>query len=65
MRTSEQILTFLAKNKKLFPDKYQIIRIKGFRNIVAHNYFGIDAEDIWPIIKNKVPKLKTDIQGLL
>jgi uncharacterized protein with HEPN domain len=22
-------------------------RIKGFRNIIAHNYFGIDAEEVW------------------
>jgi uncharacterized protein with HEPN domain len=23
------------------------IKIKGFRNIVAHDYFGIDAEEVW------------------
>lgn len=40
-------------------------KIKGFRNIIAHDYFGIDAEEVWQIIKNKIPKLKTDIQGLL
>ena len=22
-------------------------RIKGFRNFVAHDYFGIDAEEVW------------------
>ena len=36
-------------------------KIKGFRNIVAHDYFGIDAEEVWQIIKNKIPKLKEDI----
>ncbi len=25
-------------------------KIRGFRNIVAHNYFGIDAEEVWQII---------------
>ena len=39
--------------------------IKGFRNIVAHDYFGIDAEEVWQIIKNKIPALKTDIKSLL
>ena len=48
-------------------DNYQIewIKIKGFRNIVAHDYFGIDAEEVWQIIKNMIPKLKADIQKLL
>ena len=30
MRTKDQILTFLAQNKKLFRDKYHIIRIGIF-----------------------------------
>ncbi len=36
-------------------DRY---RIKGFRNIIAHNYFGVDAEETWQIIKNNLPKLR-------
>ena len=39
-------------------------KIKGFRNIVAHDYFGIDAEEVWQIIKNKIPSLKSDIEHL-
>jgi len=41
------------------------IKIKGFRNIVAHDYFGIDAEEVWQIIKTKIPALKSDIKLLL
>ena len=40
-------------------------RIKAFRNIVAHDYFGIDAEEVWQIIKNHIPKLKQDVKSLL
>ncbi len=36
--------------------------IKGFRNIIAHNYFGVDAEEVWQIIKNDLPRLKSNIQ---
>jgi uncharacterized protein with HEPN domain len=46
-------------------DNIEWIKIKGFRNIVAHDYFGIDAEEVWQIIKNKIPNLKTEIQILL
>jgi len=41
------------------------VKIKGFRNIVAHDYFGIDAEEVWQIIKTKIPTLQTDIKLLL
>ena len=36
-------------------------KIKGFRNIIAHDYFGNDAEEVWLIIKNRIPKLKNDL----
>ena len=50
--------------KKEHP-KMEWIKIKGFRNIVVHDYFGIDAEEVWQIIKNKIPTLKSDIQHLI
>ena len=31
-------------------DKINWLKVKGFRNIVAHNYFGIDAEEVWQTI---------------
>ena len=55
----------LSADFKKKHDKIDWIKIKGFRNIVAHDYFGIDAEEVWQIIRNKIPKLKTDIKGLL
>ena len=39
--------------------------IKDFRNLVAHNYFGIDAEEIWDIINNHLPTLKKEIIKIL
>lgn len=40
-------------------------KVKGFRNIIAHNYFGIDAEEVWQIIHNSLPKLKATIELLI
>lgn len=36
--------------------------IKDFRNLVAHDYFGIDSEEIWSIIKTHLPELKLQIE---
>jgi len=40
-------------------------KIKDFRNIIAHDYFGIDADEIWDIINNKLLPLKKDILKLI
>jgi uncharacterized protein with HEPN domain len=40
-------------------------KIKDFRNIIAHDYFGIDADEIWDIVQNKLIPLKKEILKLL
>ena len=57
----------IEKLSEDFKDNHPTIewqKIKGFRNIVAHDYFGIDAEEVWQIIKNKIPELKEDISRI-
>ena len=39
--------------------------IKDFRNFVAHDYFGIDSEEIWSIIRTHLPMLKRQIKILI
>jgi uncharacterized protein with HEPN domain len=33
-------------------------QIAAFRNVVVHNYLGIDLEQIWTIVQRDVPPLK-------
>jgi uncharacterized protein with HEPN domain len=39
-------------------------KIRGFRNLIAHDYFGIDIEEVWDIIENKIPELKQFISNV-
>ena len=39
--------------------------VVGLRNILAHEYFGIDADIIWDIIQNKLGGLKESVQRTL
>ena len=55
----------LSNDFKRNNNNIEWIKIKGFRNIVAHDYFGIDAEEVWQIIENKIPGLKSEIQRLI
>lgn len=57
----------VAKLSNAFKEGYPEIswsKIKAFRNFVAHNYFGIDSEEIWQIIHSHLPLLK-DIKKIL
>ena len=40
-------------------------KVVGFRNFVAHEYFGIDPELIWDVATQKLPALKKTIEQLL
>ena len=40
-------------------------RIRGFRNRVVHDYFGIDYEIVWSIIESDLEKLIFQLENLI
>lgn len=40
-------------------------QIVGMRNVFTHEYFGIDSNVVWEIIKNDIPELKEKIEHIL
>jgi uncharacterized protein with HEPN domain len=40
-------------------------KIAGFRDIVAHEYFGVNEETVWDIVKNQVPDLLEIVKTML
>ena len=60
--------TKLRKDFESFCKKNNEISWKemaGLRNIVAHEYFGVDLEIIWKTIEEDIPTLKRQIKKLL
>ncbi|MFH0795569.1 MAG: DUF86 domain-containing protein [Candidatus Omnitrophota bacterium] len=62
----------IGEASKYIPDdlksKFQDVDwkgIAGFRNRIAHEYFGISLAIVWEIIKRELPKFKKQLQQIL
>lgn len=63
-----QIGEYAGKISDFFKEEYNQVKwqkIKGLRNIIVHDYFGIDIDKIKKIIKNEIPKLTEDIKAII
>ncbi len=54
----------LPKNVKQKYD-YSWKEIAGFRDIIAHEYFGVDKEIVWDVIQTELVGLKKAVYNLI
>lgn len=50
--------------KKAYPD-IEWRSISAFRNVLVHDYLGIDLNQIWDIVERDLPPFKRVIESLL
>ncbi len=57
--------------KKISPDtrarapKIPWKQIFGLRDVLIHDYFGVDLDTVWLVVENRLPVLKRQIRNLL
>lgn len=59
----EAVKNIPASVKQEYPD-IEWKKISGLRDVLAHEYFGVDLEVIWNIVTEKIPVLKKNIMRI-
>ncbi|MGC8976463.1 MAG: DUF86 domain-containing protein [Candidatus Ratteibacteria bacterium] len=68
LKSLENIGEAVKKIPKKLKDKYSKINwrnVAGIRDILVHEYFGVNYKVIWETIKEDVPKLKDVIEEII
>jgi uncharacterized protein with HEPN domain len=55
----------IDKDFKLAHPEIEWRRIRGFRNRIVHDYFGIDYEIVWKIIHTYLDQLINDLEQII
>ena len=62
MAESTQRLSERLKENQPEIDWY---KIAGFRNVLIHDYLGVDVERVWNIVEKELPALKKAVSKML
>ena len=68
IRNLEVIGEAVKKIPEEFRNQYPAVewkKIAGLRDILIHEYFGIDVEIVWDIVQNKLPILESQIAKII
>lgn len=55
----------ISKDLKAQYPKVLWKEIAGFRDILSHEYFGVDIEEVWKIVSEDIPEFKLTIKKIL
>ena len=68
VRQIEVIGEATVRIEKSFKDRYNKIPwidMKGMRNKLIHDYFGINIKHVWNVVKQDIPNLKIEVTKIL
>lgn len=65
-------LEIIGEATKKIPDDFRAQHpqvawraMAGMRDRLIHDYFGVDYDLVWDVVRNRIPELRTQIKNLL
>ncbi|MGI8467794.1 MAG: HepT-like ribonuclease domain-containing protein [Pyrinomonadaceae bacterium] len=65
LQTMSEATQHLSETARLQQPEVEWSKIAAFRNVLVHNYLGIDLELVWKVIENDLPELKLAVAEML
>lgn len=57
-----------AKLSRDFQEQHSSIpwpQVVAMRNVLVHDYFGVDLEEVWHVVERDLPELKSKLKKLI
>ena len=65
LQTLSESASLLSKDVQKNNNEIDWRRIRNFRNVIVHDYMGIDLEEVWQVIDKDLPIFKLNIQKII
>jgi uncharacterized protein with HEPN domain len=65
LQTMSESTQRLSENLKDVHPEIDWFKISGFRNVLVHDYLGVDIERIWTTLSKELPILRKAIKKML
>jgi uncharacterized protein with HEPN domain len=65
LQTLSEATQRLSDAAKAAHPEIEWTRIAAFRNVLVHNYLGIDLDTVWEILQRDIPELKRVVLNML
>ncbi|HOD39026.1 MAG: hypothetical protein BWY32_01368 [bacterium ADurb.Bin243] len=65
LETIGEAVKHISESLKLSYSHIEWKKIAGLRDILIHEYFGINYKILWDITANKIKKLKSEIEEII